>query len=308
MTGSKLHNDARWPRAHTWLAGGCNPGAEGLLRVMGVPLVKGSITPGRCDLAPRAMRTALERLSTCDVMRGRDVRDLRAEDLGDVPVADLTVEEALWQIVAAVHGSLQDAEALVLLGGDNAVTLPGCMGMLMDLKRSALLTLDAHLDLRDLEGGLRNGNPVRALLREGLPGENVVQVGIQSFANSPEYLGVALDAGITVVPVEQVADEGIEAVMLRALAELSERADAIYFDLDLDVMDRSYAPATPGSRPGGITPLDARRAAYVCGLHRKVKVMDLVEMDPTQDVHDVTALAAAACLLSFSSGVLGRAR
>jgi hypothetical protein len=29
-------------------------------------------------------------------------------------------------------------------------------------------------------------------------------------------------------------------------------------------------------------------------------------MDPTRDIGDATALAAAACLLEFASGVLGR--
>jgi formiminoglutamase len=308
MTETKLHQDRRWPRANAWLAGESNPGAQAVLRVLGVPLRLGSITPARCDLAPRAIRSALERFSTADIQHGSDIRNLRAEDLDDLPVSELSVEDALWQIVAAVHGALDGAEALVLLGGDNSITLPACMGMLMNLKRSALLTLDAHLDVRDLNEGLRNGNPVSALLREGLPGENIVQIGIQSFANSPEYLAVARDAGIAVVTAEQVVDEGMEILVVRALDALNLKADAIYVDLDLDVMDRAFAPATPGSRPGGLTPLELRRAAHACGLHPKVRVMDLVEMDPTRDMNDVTALAAAACLLSFASGVLGRTR
>jgi arginase family enzyme len=34
--------------------------------------------------------------------------------------------------------------------------------------------------------------------------------------------------------------------------------------------------------------------------------MDLVEIDPTRDSNDITAMAAAACLLSFASGLLER--
>ena len=59
-----------------------------------------------------------------------------------------------------------------------------------------LLTIDAHLDLRSLDGGLSNGNPVRALLADGLPGGQIVQVGLQSFANSAAYAEVAREAGI----------------------------------------------------------------------------------------------------------------
>jgi arginase family enzyme len=147
---------------------------------------------------------------------------------------------------------------------------------------------------------------VRALLEDGLPGENIAQIGIQSFANSSEYFRVAQDAGIHVVPVEEVQPQGIEKVVNSALHQLAQKVDAIYIDLDLDVMDRAFAPATAGARPGGFTPLDVRRAAYLCGAHPKVRIMDLVEIDPTRDVNDMTSLTAAACLLSFASGLLER--
>lgn len=301
-----LHEDKDWPRAHAWLAGEHASTARGALRVLGVPLTLGSITPSRCDLAPRAVREALMRFSTCDIAHRRDIRDLQVEDLGDLPLAKSQVEEAQQPIEEAVRKALHPSDAIVLLGGDNSITRPALRGMHGNLQQCGLLTLDAHLDLRTLDGGLRNGNPVRALLEDGLPGRNIVQIGIQSFANSPAYFQVAEEAGIRVIPVEQVAAAGIESVVEDALRELAGKVEAIYLDLDLDVMDRAFAPATAGSRPGGLTPLDIRRAAYLCGAHPKVRVMDLVEMDPTRDSHDMTALAAAACLLSFASGVLQR--
>lgn len=303
---TQLHEDKHWPRAHAWLVGDYARSAKGLLRVLGIPLTLGSITPSRCDLAPRAIRDALMRFSTYDVAHRRDVRELRVEDGGDLPLAQSTVEGAQKPIEQAVSDAVASADALVLLGGDNSITRPALRGMSNDLKKCGLLTIDAHLDLRTLEGGLRNGNPVRALLADGLPADNILQIGIQSFANSAEYFQIAQDAGITVVPVEQVAEHGIETVVERALRELSRKVDAIYVDLDLDVMDRAFAPATAGARPGGLTPLDIRRAAYLCGAHPKVKAMDLVEIDPTRDSNDITAMAAAACLLSFASGLLER--
>ena len=52
------------------------------------------------------------------------------------------------------------------------------------------MTLDAHLDLRDLEGGQTNSNPIRGLLEDGLPGHNIVQIGIQAFVNSQPNMEV----------------------------------------------------------------------------------------------------------------------
>jgi formiminoglutamase len=303
---SQLHEDKYWPRAHRWLAGEFSASARGLLRVLGVPLTLGSITPSRCDLAPKAVRDALMRFSTCDIAHNRDVRDLRVEDLGDLPIAESKIEDAQQPIEEAVQRALRKADAIILLGGDNSITRPAVRGLNSNLQQCGLLTLDAHFDLRTLEGGLRNGNPVRALLEDGLPGENIAQIGIQSFANSMEYFRIAQEARIHVLPVEEVQPQGIERAVGKALHQLAQKAEVIYVDLDLDVMDCAFAPATAGARPGGLTPLDVRRAAFLCGAHPKVKAMDLVEMDPTRDINDVTSLAAAACLLSFASGMLER--
>jgi formiminoglutamase len=297
--------DPNWPRAQAWISGDSAKDAVGLLKILGVPLSRGSITPSRCDLAPKAIRRALRSFSTYDVRNERDVRALGIKDVGDLAVSELGVEEALTTI-PAVASAVMNADAVVLLGGNNAITRAGVLSTALDLRRCGLVTLDAHLDLRDYEGGLHNGNPVRALLDDGLPGRNIVQIGIQSFSNSELYFNVACNAGIKVIPVEQIVAQGIEFTIDRALDQLANHVDSIYVDLDLDVLDRAYSPGTAGSRPGGLTPLEIRRAAYSCGSHPKVRVLDVVELDPTRDIHEMTALSAAACLLSFASGVLGR--
>jgi arginase family enzyme len=295
-----VSDDKNWPRADAWLTS-----ETGSLGVLGAPLRLGSITPGRCDLAPRAIREALHRFSTYDIETDRDLSALPARDFGDLDLADSTPEQAFTPLSAAVADALQNADALVLLGGDNSITRAGVHG-LGPLKTSGLLTLDAHLDLRDLDHGLTNGNPVRALLADGMPGGNIVQIGIQSFANSKAYFDVARDAGIRVITADQAHSRGLRKVVRDALDLLAQSVESIYVDLDLDVLDRAFAPATPGSRPGGFAPWELRSAARICGAHPSVRVLDLVEIDPTRDIADATTLTAAACLLSFASGVLGR--
>ena len=301
-----MPDDPNWPRAGAWLAGvhAADPACR--IAVLGAPLRLGSITPGRSDLAPAAVRSVLSRLSTYDLEFDRDLDRIAVTDLGDLPLADATPADALGPIVTAVRGALAEADALVLLGGDNSITRPGCHGMSSELKRAGLLTLDAHLDLRDLQPELTNGNPVRALLNDGLPGEQIVQIGIQPFANSRAYFQVAREAGIKVVSVMEVRTRGIGTAVEEALDLLDREVEAIYVDLDLDVLDRVFAPATPGSRPGGLAPAELRAAARLCGAHPKVRVMDIVEIDPTKDVAEATVLAAGLCLLSFASGLLGR--
>lgn len=303
---TQVFEDPYWPRASAWLAEKREGENDGLIAVIGAPVRRGSITAGRCDLAPQAVRTILRKFSCFDIEAEVDLRALGVSDLGDLPLAEATLEEAFAPISAAVRHARKDADAVVILGGDNGVTRPGVHGIADSLASSGLLTFDAHFDLRDLSNGLTNGNPVRALLADGLPGTNVVQIGIQGFANSQAYAQVARDAGITGITMNQVRARGIEAVVKEALALLSQHVEAIYVDFDIDVLDRAFAPACPGARPGGLMPWELHRAAYLCGTHPKVRAIDLVEVDPTQDVADVTVLATGACLLSFASGLVTR--
>ena len=298
--------DRNWPRASDWLAGAHAPHPATRLTVLGVPLHLGSISESRADLAPVAVREALSRYSTWDGEVHRNISVVAAEDLGDLDVAGLRPEEAMGPVTEAMGAALGSADALCLLGGDNSVTRPGVHGLGTPLDRVGLLTLDAHFDLRDTGPGMLNGNPVRALLEDGLPGDNVVQVGIQPFANSSQYAEVAYEAGIRFVLAEEVRARGVGGVVSEALQRLDRRTDAIYVDLDVDVLDRAFAPATPGSRPGGLTPADLRRAARLAGRHPKVRAVDLVEVDPTQDVADATVLATAVTLLAFAAGLASR--
>jgi formiminoglutamase len=301
-----MSDDPNWPRASAWLAGTHSADPACRLAVLGAPLRLSSITPGRTDLAPAAIRSILDRMSTFDLESDRDLNRIAAIDRGDLALADIAPADALGPLAAAVRGALAEADALALLGGDNSITRSGCHGMCSELSRAGLLTLDAHLDLRDLNPELTNGNPVRALLADGLPGANIVQIGIQPFANSRAYFEIAREAGIKVISIADVRTRSIGTVVEEALDLLDETVDAVYVDLDLDVLDRVFAPATPGSRPGGLTPAEVRTAARLCGAHPKVRVLDLVEIDPTKDVAEATVFAAGLCLLSFASGLLGR--
>lgn len=285
---------------------------------VGVPMRLGSISGGRFDLAPAAIREALDRF----VVRGRD-EPRRLMEVGVTvemyedmdAVASMTPVDAFERIrrhvAVAIEdgvGRIQPDRAVMVLGGDNSITRPGVHAAAGPggLGRTGLLTIDAHHDLRPLEGGLTNGNPVRALLEDGLAGWNVVQVGINPMANSPAHAAATEEAGISVVTADEARGRGVATVVSEALGALDRRVDAIYVDLDVDVLDRAHAPACPGSRPGGLTPGEVQAAARVAGAHPKVRAMDIVEVDPERDVADVTVLAAASFLLAFAAGLATR--
>jgi formiminoglutamase len=259
--------------------------------LVGAPLGAGSVTPGSCDEAPALLRKALRRIGLYDIETGREIAT-RVADHGDAQVAGLSIEDATGPIRDAVEASAARHELTLLAGGNNAVTRPGVLGVGMPLDKVGLITLDAHFDMRETDDGLSNGNPVRALIEDGLPGANIAQVGLASFANSAKMHRDAVNAGNLVVTIGEVRLNTIERAIERALAHVAH-CETIVVDCDIDVIDRSQFPGAPGARPGGMSAVDFFKAVRHLASERRVRVIDLTEWDPSLDSTDLSALTAA---------------
>jgi formiminoglutamase len=259
--------------------------------LLGVPLGVGSVTPGGCDQAPALLRRTLRRIGRYDVETGREL-GTRVLDRGDVDIAGRTIEEATPAMREAVAASAERHALTLVAGGNNAVTRPAVLALGGDLSNVGLITLDAHFDMRDLDQGLGNGNPVRALLEDGLPGANIAQVGLASFANSRAMHADAVEAGNLVITMGEVRRDGISHAIDRALDHVSH-CDVLVVDCDIDVIDRSQFPAAPGARPGGMAVDDFFQAVRRLASDQRVRVIDLVEWDPPLDSTDLSALTAA---------------
>ena len=289
-----------WPNLSELIVDKATDAPVGLI---GVPLAAGSVTPGECDHAPPRLRGTLRRIGRYDVETGRELATMVA-DHGDVPVAALTIEEATPAIREACAASVQRHELTLLVGGNNAVTRPGVHGLGMSLDKVGLITLDAHFDMRDTSQGLSNGNPVRALREDGLPGKNIAQIGLAPFANSETMHRDAVDGGHLVVTIGQVRRDGIAQAISTALDHVAH-CEAIMIDCDIDVIDRSQLPGAPGARPGGMAAHDFFAAVRLLAANPKVRMIDLTEWDPPLDSTDLSALVAARwlaeCLAGFES-------
>ena len=278
-------------------------GARLPVGLLGAPLAAGSVTPGACDKAPELLRNTLKRIGRYDVEIGRALFT-PIRDRGDVGLDGMTIEEATGPIRDAVAASLADHALTLLAGGNNAVTRPAALALGIPLERVGLITLDAHFDMRELDDGLSNGNPVRALMRDGLPGRNIAQIGLASFANTAKMHRDALDAGNRVVSMEEVRRDGIRKAVELAMEQMSN-ADAILLDCDIDVIDRAQMPGAPGARPGGMHVSDFYWAVRRIASDHRVRVIDLTEWDPSLDPSDLSALTAARwvaeCVAGFES-------
>src|SRR4051794_9421795 len=185
--------------------------AQAPVAILGAPMEAGSVTPGRCDLAPAAIRRALRRFSiwdlTCEL-----ALDLAIRDAGDVPVEGMMPADGFLPVRDAVRACVGAHSLTLLLGGNNAVTRPAAHGLGLPLDRVGLITLDAHFDLRDTSAGPMNGNPIRCLLEDGLPGANIVQIGLAPFANTMAMKEDVAAAGITVYDLSDIGGDVVPLI------------------------------------------------------------------------------------------------
>ena len=300
-----MADDPNWPRAATWIRACTDehawPAARRPRRVqmalIGVPAHATSISPTRADTTPAAIRAALARYSTYVASADLDLADLMLVDLGDQ--SDPDTPDGERATIEAVR--LFPRAPVLALGGDNSITFAVAHGACAD----GLITLDAHHDLRD---GRSNGSPVRRLVEAGIDGRRVVQIGISDFANSQVYAARARELGITVITRAELE----RRPMADAMAEALEIAGGgptgrVHVDLDVDVCDRSVAPACPASLPGGIGARELLTAARAAGADPRVVSLDIVEVDASADAPDGrTVRLAALCVLEISTGVLAR--
>ena len=232
-------NDPNWPSAATLLA--TRPVEDRRnVGLIGISTYATSVSARSATSTPTAIRAALERYSTWSFSEAHDLAESVAlVDFGDVDAPD--AEGGAARVAEALSGWDPGIALRLILGGDNAVTWLALRALSGgDYSNFGLVTLDAHLDMRD---GVSNGSPVRQLLEEGLDGHHVVQVGLADFSNSPAYARRAHDAGVTVISRDVLHHEPVEEAARRAVAIAGAGGRHVYVNIDMDAADRASALA-----------------------------------------------------------------
>jgi agmatinase len=250
----------------------------GAVAVLGIPSdVNSSFQRGASD-APARVRQIL--LSGSTNYCSEDGSDLEADprffDIGDLelgPVADFhsQVEGAIAEVLGL------GAHALVL-GGDHAITVPVLRAYSKRYDDLSILHLDAHPDLYDEYGGSRLSHACAfARVMEEKLAKRLVQVGIR--AGTPHQ-------------TEQAGRFGVETIGIRDWRPglKIDFEGPVYISLDMDVLDPGFAPGVSHHEPGGVTTRDVLDLIHA--LDAQVVGADIVELNPSRDTSDITAMAA----------------
>lgn len=299
MSVQGLSKDEKWPRANTLFEKNLNNADFALL---GIPAHKTSLSLTSAHLTPAAVRDTLIRYSTFAESTNSDLRRISMTDLGDIESPDFVEGEG--RVAKFASDLLNKHKLVIALGGDNSITYSLARGLWNELQNVGVITFDAHHDLRD---GESNGSPIWRLIQAGLPGKNIVQIGIADFANSAEYADRAREHGVTVITRAQMRSASMPEIIAKALEIAGMGGQEIYVDVDVDVCDRSVAPACPASLPGGISADELRHGVRVITSDKRVRALDITEIDASIDSDDQRTVRLAALLvLEAAAGLASR--
>ncbi len=291
-----------------------NPGDIPDVGLIGAPLSRSSISASAASETPNAVRLAWRGFSTWYADFDVELSDLHVADMGDIKMHTTDIQRCQANIEEGLYQLYQELPTMlpIVIGGDHSITRPSLKAFARANadKKIGLIQFDTHFDVRNLEdGGPSNGTPFRGLLEDGvISGENIVQIGIHGFSNSAVYRDYVRENKITYYTMRQVRQIGLEQLMKQIVVQLSSKVNLIYVTVDIDVLDLSHCPGSPGAAPGGMMSWELFEAVYHLGLHRQVAALDLVELDPFRDVAQLSVKSGCHVLLSFLAGVQKRGK
>lgn len=250
--------------------------------VSGVPLDIATTNRSGARLGPRAIRNASLSLAWERPWPWqRDpFEEMAVVDYGDCEGGLLSVKH----IQTHVETILASGAASLLLGGDHFISYPSLCAHAKVHGPLSLIHFDAHTDTWPSSGeGINHGTMFYKAAKEGivLP-DSSIQIGIRTTNHDT--------LGYQVVSASDVHRQGCAAV----IAQIKERVgnNPVYLTFDIDCLDPAFAPGTGTPVPGGLSSFQA--LDIIRGLIGINLVgMDVVEVAPSYDHAEITALAAA---------------
>lgn len=301
-SGEAVFQDAFHTRASSLVAPWDGSPVQGV-GLIGAPLSKSSISLSGAALAPAAMRRALSYFSAWAVEEGIDLKRARLTDFGDILMHATDIVESQRRIGETVGSVLADNPEVmpIVLGGDHSVSAGAIAAFAKAKGRVAVVQFDAHHDVRNLEdGGPTNGTPFRTLIETGVLRDGcLLQVGIRNYANSPVYTDYVKAHGGTILTMRAVRAGNAATRIAEWVESIRSHVDAVYVSLDMDVLDQAFAPGCPAIGPGGMDSATLLECISTLAAMPAVKGLDIVEIDPTLDIRDMTSRVAAHVILNF---------
>lgn len=214
---------------------------------------------------------------------------LKVVDCGDVVFNFGDAQDMSEQLQAHAERVLASGKRMLTFGGDHFVTLPLLRAHAKHVGKMALVHFDAHTDTYGNGSKFDHGTMFFHAPNEGLiDPERSVQIGIRTEHDS--------DNGFTVLDAAQVNDRSVDDLLAQIKTIVGDMP--VYLTFDIDCLDPAFAPGTGTPVCGGLT--SDRALKILRGLQPlNIVGMDVVEVAPSYDHAEITALAAASVALDM---------
>lgn len=267
------------------------------ISLLGIPLdANSSHLMGAAD-GPSAIRAAMHSGSGNHATESSIEVVPLLDDLGDVAVAnELGSHADADAITSAVAAELARGRQVITIGGDHSVTFP-ILRAFRDVYNTGGSTLtvvhiDAHPDIYDdLDGNpLSHASPFARSLEAGCM-TKLVQLGIRTATPHQREQGARWD--VTMLTPRQLDR-----------FDPSQFDGPVYLSIDLDGLDPSVAPGVSHHEPGGLTFREV--LDVIDSLPGPLVGADVVELNPAQDLVDMTAMVGAKLVKEIAGAMLSR--
>ncbi len=277
--------------------------------LIGVPLDLGAKNLG-VDIGPDAFRHQgiIDKLHSAGI-EVKDHGDIKSRDRASLDPGDARLRfldeiiRVSEETAKLTHEIIDKNEHILALGGDHSINLGVVAGASAALNGDlGLIYLDAHGDMNTeetTETGNIHGMHLASLL--GLGDKRLVDVHQPGAKIRREHLlhigGSDLDQPeIDLMESEQLPNfklvdllcDGMRP-LLDMIDNLSNKVSHVWVSLDLDVIDRVYAPGAGMPNPGGLSYREIAAIAEYIGMKCNVVGIDVVEYNPLQDENKRTA-------------------
>jgi agmatinase len=262
------------------------------IQLLGIPTDVNSSYRRGSAAAPEAIRRAWQRYAEFGnpaTESGPEIgQELQLLDLGNVAIEEAAGDH---EVIATAAAEAARRGPLLSIGGDHSVTFPLVEGLARVHGPLNLLHFDAHPDLYDdYEGNPRShASPFARIMERGLA-RRLVQVGVRTW--NAHNRAQAKRFGVEVVAWEDFAPGRVPIP-----------DGPLYVTIDLDALDPAFAPGVSHPEPGGLSVRDI--VSVLSRIRSGVVGSDIVELNPTHDTGDTTAVVAVK-LLKELAGAMAR--
>ncbi|MDK2824922.1 MAG: agmatinase [Methanolobus sp.] len=260
--------------------------------IFGVPFDATSSFRSGSRWAPDAMRRASVNFETYNQYFDIDFEDLLIHDIGNFEPYS-SVDETLDDLYHAVRPIARDGKIPIMMGGEHSLTYPCVKACAEEAGEDiGFVVLDAHFDLREEYGGIRNNHAcVSRYVRDDIT-DTYVTIGVRS--GPKEEWVYAKENAVKYYTADDVREIGIKQVISEVKEYLG--CKKIYLSLDMDALDPAYAPGLGTPEPFGLTDIDVREVIRALA---PISVgFDVVEISPEYD-NGISALLGTKLLREF---------